>query len=37
MICNYSYLNLHSFVANGPYNFCIELQLTLGVSLIELL
>ena len=37
MICNYSYSNLHSFVANGPCNFCIELQVTLRVSLMELL
>ena len=36
MMCNYIYSDLHSFVANGPCNYCIELWLTLGVSLIKL-
>ena len=36
MMCNYIYSELHSFVANGPCNYCIELWLILGVSLIKL-
>ena len=35
--CNYMYSNLHSFVANSPCNYCIELWLTLGVSIMKLL
>jgi len=31
MICNYIYLDLHSFVANGHGNYFIELWLSLGV------
>ena len=31
------YLDLHSFVANGPCYYCIELWLILGVSLMKLL
>ena len=37
MICNYIYSNFHSFVANGPYNYCIKLWLILRVSLMKLL
>ena len=37
MICNCIYANLYSFVANSPYNYCIKLWLTLGVSLMKLL
>ena len=37
MICNYIYSDLHSFVAYGPCNYCIELWLTLGVFLMKLL
>ena len=36
MICNYIYSNFHSFVANSPCNYFIELWLTLRVSLIKL-
>ena len=36
MIYNYIYSDLHSFVANSPCNYFIELWLTLGVSLIKL-
>ena len=35
MICNCIYSDLPSFVANGPCNYCIELCLTLGVSLMK--
>ena len=37
MICNYIYSDLHFLVANGPYNYCREVWLTLGVSLLKLL
>ena len=36
IMCNYIYSDLHSFVTNGPCNYCIELWLTLDVSLIKL-
>ena len=37
MICNYIYSDIPSFVANGPYNYCIEFWLILGISLMKLL
>ena len=37
MTCSYIYSDLHSFVANDPCNYCIELWLTLEVYLMKLL
>ena len=37
IICNYIYSDFHSFVVNGFKNYCIELWLTLGVTLVKLL
>ena len=37
IICNYIYSYIHSFVANGLGNYCIELWFTLGVFLMKLL